>query len=55
MNNQDEHEVLCNKRILQCYIGICFILSIAYLLEVLNNSRTVSYYLLFMTFLLIPL
>lgn len=55
MNNKNEHEVLCNKRILQCYIGICFILSIAYLLEVLNNSRTVSYYLLFITFLLIPL
>lgn len=55
MNNQSEHKVLCNKKILQCYIGICFILSLAYLLEVLNNSRTVKYYLLFTTFLFVPL
>ena len=55
MNSQDEYNILCNKRILQCYAGVCIILSIAYLLEVLSGSRTIKYYFLFLTFLSIPL
>ena len=47
--------MLANWTLLRCYLIICIVLALAYLLEVIKGSRDISYYAVFMAFILVPL
>lgn len=53
MKEKDELEI-SNKRVLQCYLGMCGTLAFAYLLEVFKGYRGWGYYFLFLLFLTLP-
>lgn len=46
---------LANRTLLRCYAFVNIVLALAYILEVVKNQRTVTYYLIFLAIDLVPL
>lgn len=53
--SQKTDRAMANQALMRCYIIICIVLDVAYIIEAIKGSRTIGYLLIFLAINLIPL